>query len=130
MTPEEIARYDRYWESRGWSLLDDGAIINGRYYTVHAMERMASDTPEVRAILEARAREQALAEGLQPGTREYSDFIKNYSQPRNIPPMVIEDAITNGVKSVENSPGTWKYETRDIIVVVNVNGDVITVIPK
>lgn len=130
MSPDELLRYESYWESRGWNISENGAIINGRNYTIHAMQRMAPDTPEVRAILESRAKATAVAEGLEPGTQKYADFIKNYSQPRNIPPMVVEDAIKNGIKSVGNSPGTWVYETIDVKIIVNVNGDVITVIPK
>lgn len=91
---------------------------------------MAPDTPAVRAELHTRAQEIAKNKGLVPGTRDYSDVIKNYIQPRNIPPSVVEDAISNGVKVPENQINTWKFETNDVIVIINNLGDVITVIPK
>ncbi len=68
--------------------------------------------------------------GLQPGTYEYSSFVDKYVDPRGIPPSVVEDAIINGTKSPGNKPGTFVYETIDIRVVFNENGDIITVIPK
>ncbi|MBC2314196.1 hypothetical protein HCB40_08330 [Listeria welshimeri] len=113
-----------------WSLNKNGANINGRYYSGHALERMAPDTPAVRAELNTRAQEIAKNKGLVPGTKDYYDFVKNYIQPRNIPPSVVEDAISNGVKTPGNQINTWKYETNDVIVIKNNSGDVITVIPK
>ncbi|ENA1576546.1 hypothetical protein ABFW39_002976 [Listeria monocytogenes] len=113
-----------------WSLNKNGANINGRYYSGHALERMAPDTPAVRAELNTRAQEIAKNKGLVPGTKDYYDFVKNYIQPRNIPPLVVEDAISNGVKTPGNQINTWKYETNDVIVIKNNSGDVITVIPK
>ncbi|EAC6301932.1 hypothetical protein EBB10_11790, partial [Listeria monocytogenes] len=113
-----------------WSLNKNGANINGRYYSGHALERMAPDTPVVRAALNTRAQEIAKNKGLVPGTKDYYDFVKNYIQPRNIPPSVVEDAISNGVKTPGNQINTWKYETNDVIVIKNNSGDVITVIPK
>ncbi|OEP78492.1 hypothetical protein AJM98_10455 [Listeria monocytogenes] len=113
-----------------WSLNKNGANINGRYYSGHALERMAPDTPVVRAELNTRAQEIAKNKGLVPGTKDYYDFVKNYIQPRNIPPSVVEDAISNGVKTPGNQINTWKYETNDVIVIKNNSGDVITVIPK
>ena len=113
-----------------WSLNKNGATINGRKYSGHALERMAPDTPDIRAQLHTRAQEIAKGKGYVPGTREYSDFIKKYVQPRNVPPSVIEDALKNGVKTAGNQINTWKFETGDVTVIINDLGDVITVIPK
>ena len=56
--PAEIAR------SGGWVLPKDGggALINGRWYTEHALERMAPRTPEVMGELERRFSERAKIE--------------------------------------------------------------------
>lgn len=113
-----------------WSLNENGANINGRIYSRHALERIAPNTPEVRAQLHTRAQSIAKRKGLIPGTLKYSDFIKKYTQPRNIPPMVIENAISKGVKTPGNQINTWKYETNDVVVITNGLGDVMTVIPK
>lgn len=113
-----------------WSLNKDGATINGRKYSGHALERMAPDTPEIRAQLNTRAQEIAKSKGYVLGTRDYSDFMKKYIQPRNVPPIVIEDAISNGVKTSGNQLNTWKFEAGDVTVIINDLGDVITVIPK
>ncbi len=113
-----------------WDMPESGEIINGRKYSQHALERMAPDTPEVRAEQYARATELAKEHGLQPGTQEYSSFVDKYVDPRGIPPSVVEDAIENGTKSPGNKSGTFVYETTDIRVVSNESGDVITVIPK
>ncbi|TCP92053.1 hypothetical protein EDC44_1286 [Cricetibacter osteomyelitidis] len=108
----------------------NGAIINGRKYSAHTLERMAPDTLEVRAILNTRANQLAQNLGFNAGTKEYYDLVKKYIDPRNIPPMVVEDAIINGQKIAGHSPGTWVHETNKVRVITNNNGDVITVIGK
>ncbi|MCL5875341.1 MAG: hypothetical protein M1114_02620, partial [Candidatus Dependentiae bacterium] len=104
----------------GWNLSENGSMINGRYYSKHALERMAPRTPEVMAILEKRAHARNF--------EEYDDFLK-YVQPREIPPMVIEDAIKNGAKSIGTSKygDTLIYITDEIKVITNLAGDVVSV---
>ncbi|WP_316356688.1 hypothetical protein [Candidatus Neptunichlamydia sp. REUL1] len=94
-----------------------GAMINGRWYTEHALERMAPRTPEVMAELEVRALNRAAAEGIKPQTKEFKDFwLKHRPDPRNIPPSVVEAEIAN--------PGSTS-----IRVELNDRGDIITVMP-
>ena len=83
-----------------------GGIINGREYSQHAMERMAPDTPSVRAELSRRAEALAESKGLQVGTQEYYQFCQKYVDPRNIPPSVIEDAIRNTTAVPGHTAGT------------------------
>jgi prefoldin subunit 5 len=113
-----------------WNMDEAGSIINGRRYSKHALERMAPNTSEVRAELYKRATNIAKSKGLEPTTKEYSDFVNKYVDPRNIPPMVIEDAVKNTTAIPGNTAGTFLHETESVKVVVNENGDVITVIPK
>ena len=103
----------------GWSLpARGGSTINGRWYTEHALERMAPRTPEVLADLERRAIERARSIGIEPGTEEFAEWWQlRRPDPRNIPPMVVEAEILN--------PGSTS-----IRVVTNSNGDVVTVIPR
>lgn len=106
-------------KSGGWVLPEKGggAFINSRWYTEHALERMAPNTPQVMAKLESRALERANALGLQPRTEEFGRWMyRNGPNPRGIPPSVIEAEIAH--------PGTT-----GIRVILNENGDVITVIP-
>ena len=91
---------------------------------------MAPDTPKVKATLTSRAIKKAEELGYKPQTKEFSDFIKKYVDPRNIPPSVIEDAIINSKKLPGNRSGTFVHETQDIKVIINETGDIITVIPK
>lgn len=114
----------------GWSISKGGGVINGRKYSQHALERMAPDIPEVRASLTSRAIKKAEELGFKPQTKEFSDFIKKYVDPRNIPPSVIEDAIRSTKKTPGNRSGTFVHETQDVKVIINEAGDVITVIPK
>jgi len=114
----------------GWSMSKGGGIINDRKYSQHALERMAPDIPEVKATLTSRAIKKAEELGYKPQTRKFSDFIKKYVDPRNIPPSVIEDAIMNTKKIPGNRSGTFVHETKDVKVIVNEAGDVITVMPK
>ncbi|MFU2080951.1 hypothetical protein ACLQ91_10370 [Avibacterium endocarditidis] len=87
------------------------------------------DRKEVKAELSSRAHNLAIKKGLQPGSEKYYSLVKSYIDPRNIPPMVIEDTIKNGVKTISRG-NTFMYIGNDIKVITNQNGDVITVIPK
>lgn len=95
-----------------------GSYIDGRWYTEHALERMAPDTPEVRAVLERRALARDEAAGLLPGTVEFGAWwAKNGPDPRGVPPMVVKAEIS--------SPGAT-----NVRVIMNAEGDVVTVIPR
>ena len=118
-------------EDAKWDMPKKGKYINGRYYTCHALERMAPDTLEVRAKLSRRAEKLASKKGYELGTQKYDKFCRDYVNPRNIPPNVIENAIL----STERVPdkkyiNTFVHETADVKVYVNSNGDVVTVIKK
>ena len=105
----------------GWNMSITGSQINGRYYSRHALERMAPDTFQVRAELERRA----LDMGLKPGTEKFNSYV----QPRNISPAVVEDVIDNGTRTLD---GRWTFvHIKDNVkVVTNEFGDVITVIKQ
>lgn len=113
-----------------WDMTEGGRIINGRKYSQHAMERMAPDTPSVRAELSRRAEALAESKGLKVGSQEYYEFCKKYVNPRNISPSVIEDAIRNTKGIPGHTKGTFVHETSDVKVIINSSGKVITVIPK
>ena len=113
-----------------WNMVEGGGTINGREYSQHAMERMAPDTPQVRAELSRRAEKAATQRGLKVGTQEYYEYCKKYVDPRNIPPSVIEDAISSTKGIPENRPDTFIHETADVKIIINSAGKVITVIPK
>ena len=113
-----------------WDMTEGGGVINGREYSQHAMERMAPDTPTVRAELSRRAEKAAQQKGLEVGTKEYYEYCTKYVDQRNIPPSVIEDAISSSKAIPGNRPDTFIHETLDVKVVINSNGKVITVIPK
>ncbi|MDY0404697.1 pre-toxin TG domain-containing protein [Virgibacillus sp. 179-BFC.A HS] len=89
----------------GWNMSKGGGEINGRKYSQHALERMAPDIPEIKATLTSRAIKKAEELGFKPQTKEFSDFVKKYVDPRNIPPSVIEDAIMNTKKIPGNRSG-------------------------
>ena len=115
---EHVAQREAYLQSGGWVLPKrGGAEINGRWYTEHALERMAPDNPQVRAMLEPRALERARAKGYEPGTKEFGKWWdKNKPDPRGVPPSLVEAEIAN--------PGST-----DITVILNEHGDVITTYP-
>lgn len=43
--------------------------------------------------------------------------------------MVVEDIIKNGSRKPGNKPGSWEYTGKDARVILNDNGDVVSVIP-
>ena len=113
-----------------WNMVEGGETINEREYSQHAMERMTPDTPQVRAELSRRVEKSATQRGLKVGTQEYYEYCKKYVDPRNIPPSVIEDAISSTKGIPENRPDIFIHETADVKIVNNSAGKVITVIPK
>jgi hypothetical protein len=128
---ERVANRFRYQSGTdSWNMVEGGGTINGREYSQHAMERMAPDTPQVRAELSRRAEKSATQRGLKVGTQEYYEYCKKYVDPRNIPPSVIEDAISSTKGIPGNRPDTFIHETADVKIVINSAGKVITVIPK
>ncbi|MCM0759880.1 hypothetical protein M7775_15075, partial [Sporomusa sphaeroides DSM 2875] len=116
------------WSFR--NIPEGGATITGRKYSEHALERMAPNTPEIRAELRTKADKIAGEKGLVPGSKEYNEFINKYVDPRGITPTVVEDAIRNTKPAPGNTPGTFVHENANVRVIVNSNGDVVTVIPR
>ena len=95
-----------------------GAFIRGRWYTEHALERMAPNTPEIMADLTKRALWRAKKAGLEPATRAFKAWWKKHGpQPRGIPTSVVEAEIQN--------PGST-----NVIVIKNKRGDVVTVMKR
>ena len=113
-----------------WDMPEGGKMINGRWYTKHALERMAPNTSQVREELVSRAKIKACEEGYIEGSPDYIKFIEKYVQPRNIPPMVIEDAVKNGVRSPGKQPGTFECKTGDVKVIINSAGDVVSIMAQ
>ena len=97
-----------------------GMHINGRYYTEHALERMAPDTPQIRAELEARAVRRLQKLGINPGSGAWDACIGRALKkvdPRGVPPSVVEAEIAR--------PGS----TRIRVITVRRGTVVVTVIP-
>lgn len=104
----------------GWVLPEKGggALIKGRWYTEHALERMAPDTFQVMAILNKRFLKRAEVAMQTCTPEEFQRWCsKNFPNPRGIPPSVIEAEIIH--------PGSTCIE-----VITNEQGHVITVIPN
>ena len=65
------------------------------------------------------------------GTRRYSGHALDRMQGRGFVPPAVQDAIKNPTKTyLGNTPNTKVYENININVIINQNGDVITVIPR
>jgi len=101
-----------------------GAIIGDRYYTEHALARMApKNNMEIMAILDQRMISEAVKDGVQFQTEEFLNWLNTGRgnsfrvNPRSIPPSVVEAEIM--------LPGST-----GITVQINEFGDVISVIPK
>jgi RHS repeat-associated protein len=73
-----------------------GMEINGRWYTEHALERMAPDTPQIRAELRTRASARIERLGIRPDNPAYDSVLRRALQridPRGVPPSVVEAEI-------------------------------------
>ena len=136
-----------------WDLNPKGSVIYGRYYTEHALQRMAPRTPEVFSYLRTRYLELHPYKGWALNSAEgkkWAAGLKKFIDPRNIPPMVVEDIIqhetrqintvavkkiVDGKKVIERvvTPDKFRYvrkisNKKSITVIVNEIGDVITVL--
>ena len=97
-----------------------GMKLNGRWYTEHALERMAPDTPQVRAELSARVAKRLEKLGLK-NTPAYEACLKkalSKIDPRGVPPSVVEAEIAN--------PGSTGVK----VIVARGGRVVVTVLPK
>ncbi|MDA2690485.1 hypothetical protein PDQ73_08365 [Bacillus cereus] len=47
-----------------------------------------------------------------------------------VPPSVVEETIKHATKKPGNKPGLWQYDGKDVRVVLNDNGDVVSVVPN
>ena len=56
----------------------------------------------------------------------YTGHALDEMQAQGMTPSVVENTIARGVLSPGNSPGTWKYSTKQASVVVNRGGNVVT----
>ena len=73
-----------------------GAYIRGRYYTEHALERMAPETSQVMAELTDRTLVRAAKAGINTQTPEWKAFWSQKGpDPRGVPTSVIEAEIRN-----------------------------------
>jgi hypothetical protein len=73
-----------------------GLRINGRWYTEHALERMAPDTFQIRAELERRVLQRLKKLGVKPGTTAFQKIFDRQMKkvdPRGVPPSVVEAEI-------------------------------------
>jgi hypothetical protein len=97
-------------EECGWSMPEGGGYINGRWYSQHALERMAPDTPLTRAILQERARNS-------PKITSDKEYLA-YVDPRGVPPMVVEDIILNGERYAGSLPDRENFTDKRFTVIV------------
>ncbi|KAJ9414782.1 virulence plasmid 65kDa B protein-domain-containing protein [Fusarium oxysporum] len=106
-----------------WDLPREGGgmRINGRWYTEHALERMAPNTPEVRSLIRTRVQARFERLGLKPGDPMYDKILTKMVKeidPRGIPPSVVEAEIAR--------PGST-----NVNVIATKHGErVITVMPR
>jgi hypothetical protein len=73
-----------------------GMTVNGRWYTEHALERMAPDTPEIRATLRTRTMTRLEKIGIKPGSPAWDACLNkalSKIDPRGVPPSVVEAEI-------------------------------------
>jgi hypothetical protein len=98
-----------------------GMRIGGRWYTEHALERMAPDTPAIRAELLRRAVDRTRRFGLSEGSEAYNkvlSYFKSKIDPRGVTPSVVEAELLR--------PGSTNVK----VIAVKQKSIVVTVIPK
>ena len=96
-------------------------MINGRWYTEHALERMAPDTPQIRAELVSRISLRLQKLGINPGSEAWSACYGRALQkidPRGIPPRVVEAEIS--------APGSTNVR----VITARGKSVVVTVMPR
>lgn len=98
-----------------------GTYINGRWYTEHALERMAPKTPQVLAELRARAIARLQRLGINEGSPAYDACLKaalKEVKPRGIPPSIVEAELA--------APGTTNVR----VITAKNKTVVVTIIPR
>jgi RHS repeat-associated protein len=98
-----------------------GMRINGRWYSEHALERMAPDTPQVRAEIASRTRARLERIGIGSSHPAYNRVLTRAMQkvdPRGVPPSVVEAEIAR--------PGSTSVR----VITARRGQVVVTVIPR
>jgi hypothetical protein len=98
-----------------------GLRISGRWYTEHALERMAPNTPQVQALLRSRVNARLDRLGIRPGHGAYGAVMRRALQridPRGVPPSVVEAEILR--------PGSTNVR----VITVKGKKVVVTVMPR
>lgn len=102
-----------------WDLPAEGGgmRLNGRWYTEHALERMAPNTLAVRTQIEIRVRARLERIGIRPEHPAYDKIMKKID-PRGISPRVVEAEIMK--------PGSTNVR----VITANRGQRVVTVMPR
>jgi subtilisin family serine protease len=98
-----------------------GLSINGRWYTEHALERMAPDTPQVREQLQARVKARLDRLGIRPGNPAYDKVLARALKkinPRGVDPATVEAELQR--------PGSTRFR----VISAKRGQVIITVIPR
>jgi hypothetical protein len=106
-----------------WDLPPEGGgmYINGRWYTEHALERMAPDTPQIRAELVSRLATRLQRIGIGPTHPAYAPAMArglSRVDPRGVSPSVVEAEIAH--------PGSTSVR----VITARGGQVVVTVIPR
>jgi hypothetical protein len=106
-----------------WDLPSEGGgmSINGRWYTEHALERMAPDTPAIRAELRTRAAARLERLGIKQGSPAWDKCMERALQkidPRGVSPSVVEAEVSR--------PGSTNVR----VITAKRGQVVITVVPR
>ena len=98
-----------------------GMRVNGRWYTEHALERMAPDIPQVRAQIRTRISQRLARLGIDQNHPAYGRVLQRALEkvnPRGVPPSVVEAEIIR--------PGSTNVR----VITANRKQVVVTVIPR
>ena len=98
-----------------------GMKIGNRWYTEHALERMAPNTPQVRAQIRTQVTARLKRLGFKPGHPAYDKVLHKALQkidPRGVPPSVVEAELLR--------PGSTNVR----VISANRKQVVVTVIPR
>ncbi|HFJ9457285.1 hypothetical protein [Bacillus cereus] len=121
------------------AIMADGLINSVSTHVAEAQQAFPTIHTDIMSGLDAANNMMDSANKISGYKIDTSNVVKNVGnmdglttrlKDFGVPPSVVEETIKHATKKTGNKPGLWQYDGKDVRVVLNDNGDVVSVVPN
>ncbi|WP_257149551.1 hypothetical protein [Bacillus cereus] len=121
------------------AIMADGLINSVSTHVAEAQQAFPTIHTDIMSGLDAANNMMDSANKISGYKIDMSNVVKNVGnmdglttrlKDFGVPPSVVEETIKHATKKPGNKPGLWQYDGKDVRVVLNDNGDVVSVVPN